>query len=67
MAWSKEGRAQRILQRFHDAILAKETTWHEYLKNPTPENHATKMKALQRYNMLRGTLYRIIMSSSEEL
>ncbi|HWV45912.1 MAG TPA: hypothetical protein VN039_07835 [Nitrospira sp.] len=67
MAYTREGKAQRLIARFHDAIVEKEIAQAKYDHMPTTVHHEAKSKAIARFNMLRGTLYRIVVSSSEEL
>lgn len=67
MAWTRQGKAARLLARFGDAAVDKAKAEADFFANPTDENHRKKHEATMRFNMLRGTAFKVILASPVEL
>lgn len=67
MAWTRETKVARLLVRYKDAVELRCELRSKPEEQRTEEERAKYREADRRCNMLRSTMYRIMMASTADL
>lgn len=67
MAYTKEGKVERLIVRYTDAVVDRYIAHRKAARNPSEANAKAAQETHQRYSMLRSTLFRVLSKTTEDL